>query len=135
MSTREIQIDGVTGNPIGTVGTTYTTETYQVGSGLVSSNPVGYTTTSHYVQPATTTTTYVQPTTTTTQYVVQQPVTSTQYVSGGYYQTQGSYVGGAVSGGVAASNVTGQQAQVVNTVVNTKKEVIKGESRIEYVPF
>jgi hypothetical protein len=28
-----------------------------------------------------------------------------------------------------------QQPQVVNTVVNTSKEVIKGESRIEYVPF
>lgn len=28
-----------------------------------------------------------------------------------------------------------QGPQVVNTVVNTGKEVIKGESRIEYVPF
>ena len=48
----------------------------------------------------------------------QQPVAATSYTSG--YTT-----GTAVA----------QQAQVVNTVVNTGKEVIKGESRIEYVPF
>ena len=36
-----------------------------------------------------------------------------------------------VGGGVAV----GSSAQVVGTTVNTGKEVIKGESRIEYVPF
>ncbi len=45
----------------------------------------------------------------------------------GYNNTQ--YVG------ANQSTYVQQGPQIVNTVVNTGKEVIKGESRIEYVPF
>ena len=86
-------------------------------------------------------------TTTTSSYVPAAPVTST------YAYGTGSGYGGerververdryAVRGGVAESSyetrgyAVGQSnAQVVGTTVNTGKEVIKGESRIEYVPF
>jgi len=44
--------------------------------------------------------------------------------------------GYVVSGGNYAVGTTGSHAVgVVGTTVNTGKEVIKGESRIEYVPF
>ena len=50
------------------------------------------------------------------------------------YQTGPTY---ALNAGYTATNQSTyvQGPQVVNTVVNTGKEVIKGESRIEYVPF
>ena len=37
--------------------------------------------------------------------------------------------------GYREERVGGSNAQIVGTTVNTGKEVIKGESRIEYVPF
>jgi len=50
------------------------------------------------------------------------------------YYGNGSYpVGGGVVPGGSTTVITG--GQVVGTTVNTGKEVIKGESRIEYVPF
>ena len=78
-----------------------------------TSDPVntGYqatTTTSHYVNPATTYVTgYAGPTTTTT------------------YNT-------AVVGATTTQQMVGT---TVGTTVSTGKDVIKGESRIEYVPF
>lgn len=119
-------IDGVSGDPIdGTVtynttsGGNYGTSSYQ----YTTSQPVGYTTT---------TTTQPVGYTTTTNYV--QGGGST-YVQGGSSHLQGGYTTSAVNSGYVASNVQGHEPQVVNTVVNTGKEVIKGESRIEYVPF
>jgi hypothetical protein len=106
---------------------------------VITSN-VGGTTYSYsnstYGQPVGTTTTYTttQPVTNTYTTTVAQPV-STTYVAGtsGYGVNTGySTVG--VNGYGTASGVA-HQPQVVNTVVNTGKEVIKGESRIEYVPF
>jgi hypothetical protein len=52
-------------------------------------------------------------------------------VSGGQ-QGYTQVVGGNV--GYATTQVVGG-ATIVGTTVNTGKEVIKGESRIEYVPF
>jgi hypothetical protein len=64
--------------------------------------------------------------TTTSSYVPAAPVSSTYA-----YGTGSSYAGErrdyAVRGGV--------EERIVGTTVNTGKEVIKGESRIEYVPF
>ncbi len=180
MQGREIQIDGVTGNPLGggayQVGNAFSTANdalynaayssgsaangavsgayggaygsnvyqsgtqyqtggsqYQTGGALYQTGgqyqtggaqrgvTTGYTTTSTYQQPAQTTTYYQQqvsqPVTTTTQYI-SQPVQST------YVNQQ-----------VTSTGYANQAPQVVNTVVNTGKEVIKGESRIEYVPF
>lgn len=62
------------------------------------------------------------------------------YGQGGYVVPGGSTsyaVGGAVGGAVSGESTTQviSGAQVVGTTVNTGKEVIKGESRIEYVPF
>ena len=57
------------------------------------------------------------------------------YVQGGNSHVQGGYTTSAVNSGYVQSNVQGHEPQIVNTVVNTGKEVIKGESRIEYVPF
>ena len=128
-------IDGQTGELVGGSNTYGYTQVSSSNAGygntVVSGGNVGYTTT--------TTTQPVQYTTTTT---TQQPVTTyatssnvvggTQYVSGGGYTTS------AVNSGYVAgsSHVQGgHEAQIVNTVVNTGKEVIKGESRIEYVPF
>jgi hypothetical protein len=65
----------------------------------------------------------------TTQYSTQQYVPQTTYY------TEERRVGGTsgVIGG--QTSVIQGQGQIVNTTVNTGKEVIKGESRIEYVPF
>ena len=83
-------------------------------------NPNYYTTTSNYV-PASSTYPYgtsgAQNVTYTTSQ--QQPVYTTSYQPG-YTVSNASYPVGA---------------SVVGTTVNTGKEVIKGESRIEYVPF
>lgn len=116
-------VDGKTGELIGgnyyTSGTNYVTTT--------TSNYVPATTTYAYgtgsgAQGATQTVTY------TTQGGNAQNISGNGYISGGYVNG-GSY---PVSGGV----ISGQgQAQVIGTTVNTGKEVIKGESRIEYVPF
>ena len=66
------------------------------------------------------------------------------YGSGSGYReerVQGGYREERVQGGayreerVGAGYVSGSNAQIVGTTVNTGKEVIKGESRIEYVPF
>ena len=58
------------------------------------------------------------------------PVTTTYATSAPVYATTGttSYATNSVVG-------VARTPQVVGTVVNTAKEVIKGESRIEYVPF
>jgi hypothetical protein len=74
------------------------------------------------------------------QYVANSTYTTggNAYSTGNVYQTvyTTTNAGYATTG---ASYITGanipQGPQVVNTVVNTGKEVIKGESRIEYVPF
>lgn len=161
MSTQVTQIDGVSGNPIGGVSATYNTSNsgYGVGSsnmvgssaigssGLVGagqSSSYGYQTTTQYVQPATTTTysTYQQPAVSTSYSTYQQPVVGTSYstyqqpVVGASYTTGSTY--GATTYGATGYNATTVETHaphVVNTVVNTGKEVIKGESRIEYVPF
>jgi len=62
------------------------------------------------------------------------------YQTGGYTTTSNTYTtGGVYQTGYSTTGVTGSYAvqapQVVNTTVSTGKEVIKGESRIEYVPF
>lgn len=157
MSQREVQIDGVTGNPIGGVQSGYSqgsnlqntayqvgssavgssqfqnaayslgsgaagSSTYQVSGGAVGatygSGNYGYqTTTTQYVQPSTstyTTTQYAQPSTYTYTQAVPTTTTYTQALP-----TATTYVSGATT-------IQQQQAQVVNTVVNTAKEVIKG---------
>ena len=58
---------------------------------------------------------------------------TTDYRTAGYGTT--GYTTGYATGAVNQSTYVAQGPQVVNTVVNTGKEVIKGESRIEYVPF
>lgn len=82
---------------------------------------------------------YVPVTTSTYQYG-NVPVTTGQTIYGAgnaqnLYYGGGSYAvgGGVVPGAGSTTVVTG--GQVVGTTVNTGKEVIKGESRIEYVPF
>jgi hypothetical protein len=117
-------VDGRTGELIG--GNYYTN-----GGNYVA------TTTSNYV-PATTTYAYgtgsgAGGATQTVSYGAQGG--NTQNITGGYiggYNVNGgSYPvpGGVVTGGKVSGG------QVVGTTVNTGKEVIKGESRIEYVPF
>jgi hypothetical protein len=126
MSAREIQNDGVSGNPVGGVPTSYNSSTYGVGTGNVAtSGVVGTNATTgqsgSYVYQ--TTTQYVQPTTTTAVY------TTTNQQQQNYATTGYTY-------GNTGYTTTEQYAPyVANTVVNTMKEVIKGESRIEYVPF
>jgi len=56
-------------------------------------------------------------------YATSAPVYATTAVTGATSYATNSVVGVA------------RAPQVVGTVVNTAKEVIKGESRIEYVPF
>jgi hypothetical protein len=60
--------------------------------------------------------------------------TTNAYQTGGNVYQTGYAVNSGYATGVSQSNYV-QGPQVVNTVVNTGKEVIKGESRIEYVPF
>lgn len=141
MATREIQIDGVTGNPIGgsVVGSTggnIVQDSYKVASSALNQ---GYTTTTTGYAVGTPGYTYTSSTPgystsqtyTTTQYV-QQPTTTTTYATGPAYTTT-QYVSAPAT--TTTYTAASQAPQVVNTVVNTGKEVIKGESRIEYVPF
>ena len=117
-------VDGKTGELIGG-------QYYSTGANYVT------TTTSNYV-PATTSYAY-----TTGSGVQGQTVTYTtqgygqgnaQNINGGgYYVNGGGYVNGGATT-ITTEKVSGQ-GQVVGTTVNTGKEVIKGESRIEYVPF
>jgi hypothetical protein len=68
-------------------------------------------------------------------YGATQQQTSTNYqttTGSNLYQT--GYTTQYATGNAVQSGYV-QAPQVVNTVVNTGKEVIKGESRIEYVPF
>lgn len=102
-------VDGKTGEPIGYNTYTTTTANYAVSGGV----PV---TTSNYV-----------PTTTTTNYY---GTGSGANASSSYYTTTANY---AVTGAPVTTTTTTNQ--IVGTTVNTGKEVIKGESRIEYVPF
>jgi hypothetical protein len=118
------QLDG-SGNPVGapgTYGSTYGVGTANSASG-VGNTAVGGQSGSYVYQ---TTTQYVQPTTTTAVYTT----TTNQQQQG--YSTAG-YAGYGTTG--YTTTVDQYAPQVVNTVVNTGKEVIKGESRIEYVPF
>lgn len=149
---REIQIDGVTGNPIGGLKTGVTQNSYAVGSSGVGSSGVGlgsgsgaygYQTSTQYVQQPSSTTTYSAG--------YQQPVgyttgatysTGPAYTTAGYGTAYGTGYGATTTGYGATTGYTtttttavARQPQIVNTVVNTGKEVIKGESRIEYVPF
>ena len=66
------------------------------------------------------------------QVVYGNPATTYQTVGNTY--NSNLYQTGYVNTG-ASQTVYQQAPQVVNTVVSTGKEVIKGESRIEYVPF
>mgnify|MGYP001172827258 FL=1 len=140
MATREIQIDGVTGNPIGgsvvgSTGGTIVQDSYKVASSALNQ---GYTTsttgyavgTPGYVYSSSTPGYSTSQNYTTTQYV-QQPTTTTTYATGPAYTTT-QYVSAPAT---TTTYIANQAPQVVNTVVNTGKEVIKGESRIEYVPF
>jgi hypothetical protein len=104
-------VDGKTGEPIGYNAYTTTTTNYAVSGGV----PV---TTSNYV-----------PTTTTTYYGTGSGANAN--ASSSYYTATGNY---AVSG-IPVTTTTTTTNQIVGTTVNTGKEVIKGESRIEYVPF
>lgn len=157
----EKQIDGLTGELIGnyvqgaTQGYTYTTTTVPASNTYTTTVPATstYTTTTTAPAVAYTNQTYVAPV---------QYTTGTTYTTGGAYTTgatgayhtgaTGAYTGGYTSGGTytvpAATTYatstyqapTYQSSTVVggvssNVVVNTGKEVIKGESRIEYVPF
>ena len=73
-------------------------------------------------------------TTTTSNYVPANTVTTSNYAYGqgsGYGAERVERVEGRVGAGVPVAS----RAEVVGTTVNTGKEVIKGESRIEYVPF
>ena len=138
MATREIQIDGVTGNPIGgsivgsnsQVGGNVVQDSYRVASSAL--NQGGYTTTTTtgygagsqgYAYTSSAPAYNATQSYTTTQYV-QQPAT---YTTGQSYTTQ--YVSAPVAT-TTAYTAASQAPQVVNTVVNTGKEVIKGESRI-----
>ena len=131
---REIVIDGVSGDPMGGsragYGAGQTTE-YAGQGGYVSGGQT-YGGQSYGGQGYGT---YTQGTYTHT--------TGGNY---GTYGTSGTYAsGGAVGSTYQGGHVGGSQyyeghgsshqPHVVNTVVNTGKEVIKGESRIEYVPF
>lgn len=140
MATREIQIDGVTGNPIGgsvvgSTGGTIVQDSYKVASSALNQ---GYTTSTTGYAVGTPGYTYSSSTPgystsqnyTTTQYV-QQPTTTTTYATGPAYTTT-QYVSAPAT---TTTYIANQAPQVVNTVVNTGKEVIKGESRIEYVPL
>ena len=73
-----------------------------------------------------------------TEYVQSQQVVygnpTTTYQTVGNTYNSNLYQTGYVNTG-ASQTVYQQAPQVVNTVVSTGKEVIKGESRIEYVPF
>merc|ERR1739838_371089 len=112
-------IDGQTGELVGGSNTYGYTQASSSNAGygntIVSGGNVQYTTTTTAQQPVTT-------------YATSSNVVGgTQYVSGGGYTTS------AVNSGYVAgsSHVQGgHEAQIVNTVVNTGKEVIKGESRI-----
>jgi hypothetical protein len=79
------------------------------------------------------------PVTTSTYQYGNVPVATGQQIYGAgnaqnlYYGNTSYAVGGGVPVGATTTVVTG--GQVVGTTVNTGKEVIKGESRIEYVPF
>ena len=121
-------VDGKTGELIGynatnaysSSGANYATTTANYVAGNTYGN-TGYvaTTTSNYV-PATTTTT-------TNYYGSGSGAVSKEYAVGGGYYTS--------TAAVPATTTVTTNAQVVGTTVNTGKEVIKGESRIEYVPF
>lgn len=120
MTSNSQLIDGKTGEPIGynvyatsgTTGANYTSATYGNSNNYVA------TTTSNYVPATTTTTNYA--------YGSGSGAVGKEYaVGGGYYTSTNAPV---------TTTVT-TNAQVVGTTVNTGKEVIKGESRIEYVPF
>lgn len=152
MATREVQIDGVTGNPIGGLATGATQNSYAVGSSGVGSNSGAYgyqTTTTQYQQQPTTTYTSTSYAPTTGAYAYGYgagSATGYGYSTGGYTTGVTGYTTGVTGYGAAYGTTGGytttttttavaHQPQVVNTVVNTGKEVIKGESRIEYVPF
>lgn len=122
-------VDGKTGELIGynatnaysTSGANYTTTTTNyVGGNTYGTTGYVATTTSNYV-PATTTTT-------TNYYGSGSGAVSKEYAVGGGYYTSTAAV-------PANTTTVTTNAQVVGTTVNTGKEVIKGESRIEYVPF
>ena len=56
-------------------------------------------------------------------------------VSGGQGYTTTQVTGPVTTGYTTTNQVVSGGAQIVGTTVNTGKEVIKGERRIEYVPF
>jgi hypothetical protein len=119
------------GNYVNTTTSNYVpASTYAYGSSSGAGNAAQ--TVAYSTQPA-------SQTVYTTNYQPGYSVNGGNYaVSGGNYAVSGA-VGGSrtqVAGGQQI--VSGQQVvggQVVGTTVNTGKEVIKGESRIEYVPF
>lgn len=105
-------VDGKTVEPIGGAYT-YSTAGQQVGT--INSTYVPTTTSAYYGSGNT------------------QNIYTTAYQG-----TNGSlYAGSYTSGPVGTVNPPTMisQGQIVGTTVNTGKDVIKGESRIEYVPF
>lgn len=135
-----VEIDGRTGDPIGGYNQGYgygqTQNTYQTSSGyggatMGAVGAVGAVGAGHAL--AGHSNTYQ-----THSSGLQQTGYQSGYQSGyqnGYGQTT-TVNSGPVYSGVHQTQVSQHQApQIVNTVVNTGQEVIKGESRIEYVPF
>lgn len=111
MSSQSQLVDGKTGDPIG----------YNIYQGQA----VG-TTTSNYIQQGYSTYGTGSGAGYTSEYKLQGGVpTTTEYRVG---SGTGEY---RVGGGAVTTTTT----NVVGTTVNTGKDVIKGESRIEYVPF
>ena len=138
MASNSQLIDGKTGEPVGynpyaastyapnyatggnhTLGTNYAAGgNYTAGGNYIGS---AYGNSNNYV--ATTTSNYI-PANTTIYGTGSGAVAKDYAVGAGYY----------ASTAPATTTVT-SRGQVVGTTVNTGKEVIKGESRIEYVPF
>jgi hypothetical protein len=123
-------IDGLTGDLIGGGSTT--------GYGQSGYQQTNYGTSSGYGYPS-----GGVVTNTTTQYVPTPSYGTTGYSTVGHAANYGATtyqttVGGGsrvLAGGSTYVHGQQQQSQIVNTVVNMGREVIKGESRIEYVPF
>jgi hypothetical protein len=139
MSERSLVVDGVSGLPQGgyySNGTNYVatttsnyvpaTTTYNVtsGSGIRSGQHATYTTTGNAQNIG---------------YGNLYSGSEERYVvSGGVptgYTTSHIATGPIATGYTTTNQVVTGGAQIVGTTVNTGKEVIKGESRIEYVPF
>lgn len=122
------EIDGRTGDPIGGMVQTSTYHNSGVNGALIGGAATGVAAGSAaygYANHASSHHTY-------------GGASSNYYQGGGYNTTTVTTSHQPVYNNVSThqtSAVAHQGPQVVNTTVNTGQEVIKGESRIEYVPF